>query len=883
MPPPPRPSSSLSFLPSMGKSSPKAQTPPLSAPLLSSSVIAPESLDGLLAPPSLEVPIDTAGRDLDYGESFYVDDSLAASCNVYSSFGSMQGEEEAPLPQQQAPLESQTGEVYPKEAEEVPSVTPPRLSLAPPSFLSPVVMLGDDVSCSDTDAIQDGDSSTPVVIPVRNMDFVPLFNYTAPSLQPTRSPSPPPPVDDQGVLLTKHNYHPAALPRFDIYKPVSGKPVKKVTFTVTVSPTLSSTQVSKEDMSQGQGITPTQGWHTRESNESNEAYERDQKEAKQMYAILSQRPKSSPRSKTPPSSSDDSSMEKTPQKKVKQEAKKKEHSLLFTSPLSKGVVLSPKRTEAVPAPTFSFMRSPDPSKDDDRSPVFDEEDGPTVTAHQPSPSKPPTTFSLDRFEQSCDVFAIRPSDMGKVDSQQLTPEVVPDAPEEPGPNENEPEDAELEGIREENEEEDRGETLLSLARRLREKMLSPPVDKQSPPKTLVITPPCIQISQESSEYSALLVSPIKGDKPPEDAKEGKTDHREVISISDESKDSLPVKKVEKLEKLEEVSDSNCNLATLLERRQIMSESPRDRASPAKGSPEREESESSSDTADTPISPPPAGVVRKRKVPTLPGGPGSGILVRLSSNSCNGKSFTPLFNTPPRTGVDEADDVTPERQKMPPRPITPPAIDLGLEVDGPAVDNDTPPKKKQKKEGEAGSTAKAGKRGPEGENEAPQKKRRSKKKEPKVTLNSIGAERVDFAAATKECALCKVNTDDTERLATLGELMEGKSNEAHAAMIRKCVGRRSRPIPLELFREVMYFHWHCLRYAHLSVDDHDALCASLTEGYNTECAGCLEHGATVKCNHSDCNKHYHLPCALLVPQVLLNNKKGRLFCPDHHPK
>eukprot|EP01059_Diplonema_ambulator_P036010 TRINITY_DN8776_c0_g1_i1.p1 TRINITY_DN8776_c0_g1~~TRINITY_DN8776_c0_g1_i1.p1 ORF type:complete len:868 (+),score=210.33 TRINITY_DN8776_c0_g1_i1:117-2720(+) len=864
---PPRQSSSLSFLPSMGKSPPK--TPPpvaFSTPVLSSSLLVPESMDRTLAPPSLEPPLlgAEANHRADYGESFYVDDSQAPSCNIYSSHGSIdRGDSET----SEAKADSISSK-EPTPKEDTPTHVSPNapgiLSLAPPAIERVMFSDPEDIDADAFEVLQDGDSSTPVVIPVRNIDFVPLFNYTAPSLQPSRSPSPPPPVDDRGQLLTKHNYHPAALPRSAIYKASSGKKKKKVTFTAPLPSQPSLSPTPRDELQEAPTSTQRapQGWVTREVNER--AKDAKPREQKHSTAFLSQKPL--PR--TPPKmpSPEPEGVSQGQQRRKEVEPMKKEHSLLFTSPLSKGVVLSPRQRDIVPAPTFSLSRSPESivgrNEKEERSPVFDDEDAPTFAKISPSdcnPSPTPTGFNLEKFEQSCDIFTIQPPDLEKVDSEQLTPEVDVVIPEQPP--------VEEEGVQEEvQDQEEDEETLLSVARRIREKMRSPP--QGSPPKTPYVssspkvpgspatTPPPVRVSQESNdtEYSVLLISPDKGS--------GKADTGagDQIVISDEDKG----------EAVEEngfaISDSNCNLAMLFERRKEkeftrqtseLSSPPTPRETPMKVV-RVDDDASSHSSSNTPVSPPPSSN-KKRKLSSI-ATRGSGILVRLSSNSVVGKAFTPLFSTPPRLGNTDEQNVTPEKQKIqPPAPVTPPDIDI-LGMSG-----DEEPQVEQKRRRKEGSASK------------------KRKKGERVTLSSIGADKVDFAAATKECALCKINTDDTERLVTLGELMGGKPDAAHPSMIRKCVGRRSRPIPLDLFHEVMYFHWHCLRYAQLSVDDEDTLTHALTEAISTECSGCLETGATVKCSVPSCTDYYHLPCALLIPQVKLNNKRGTLLCPDHSKK
>ena len=61
-----------------------------------------------------------------------------------------------------------------------------------------------------------------------------------------------------------------------------------------------------------------------------------------------------------------------------------------------------------------------------------------------------------------------------------------------------------------------------------------------------------------------------------------------------------------------------------------------------------------------------------------------------------------------------------------------------------------------------------------------------RKEEHREMRELGDEKLVFAEATKECALCKINTDDQSRLANLGELMQGKPLKEHPEMIRKCV-------------------------------------------------------------------------------------------------
>ncbi|KAJ9470521.1 hypothetical protein DIPPA_18520 [Diplonema papillatum] len=247
-------------------------------------------------------------------------------------------------------------------------------------------------------------------------------------------------------------------------------------------------------------------------------------------------------------------------------------------------------------------------------------------------------------------------------------------------------------------------------------------------------------------------------------------------------------------------------------------------------------------------------------------------VFVSMPQIDRKGFTPLFGSPVR-GERNREELV----EVSMSPVVTPPKGPGAKPGGSGGGAMTPPTTPPPRAAACGDASPKSGSKRVADSESPSKKRLQAEKR---IMESLSPEAVKFAEATKECALCKVNTDDTARLTTLGELMEGRSRAEHPELIRKGVGRRSRPIPLRKFHQVLYFHWHCLRYAQLSVDDPELLGQHLLNSLSTECAGCTEAGATIPCSEPLCSRFYHLPCALLLPDVVLNNRKGTLTCPEH---
>ena len=278
------------------------------------------------------------------------------------------------------------------------------------------------------------ESSTPVVIPVRNAAFVPLF--TTPEVktaadnspqQPSitastwavqneaqqfqRAMTPPPPVDDLGRLLPRHNYHPNALPKETILTKSSKLVRKKISFTVPMSnPSLEREQspVKAIMLPNIEDFDPTaaaSGWQQRQKNMSPSRLKTTQ-------------------SSTSPNRTRESPTCDSPAANMETPTKQKKVSLLFSSPLmknvspgssSRGNSQSPGSSEkkrSPKQPTFTLQNSPVDKNNISTvesehvgcSPVFDDEDMQPSLQIFNSAQAP---VSSDPYEMSCNVFSLR--------------------------------------------------------------------------------------------------------------------------------------------------------------------------------------------------------------------------------------------------------------------------------------------------------------------------------------------------------------------------------------------------------------------------------------------------------------------------------------------
>ena len=108
---------------------------------------------------------------------------------------------------------------------------------------------------------------------------------------------------------------------------------------------------------------------------------------------------------------------------------------------------------------------------------------------------------------------------------------------------------------------------------------------------------------------------------------------------------------------------------------------------------------------------------------------------------------------------------------------------------------------------------------------------------------------------KECALCRGSTEEVR------------------GGVEEVVGRRAAA----QVDEVLFMHSHCLRYAKISLDSKHGLTRRLEAAASQRCTACNAPGATVSCTSPSCHNVYHLPCALLVPNIVVHNQRSEVHC------